>query len=355
MKQILLTLFALTASLNMAVADEALDPNYVYAEPTVVTNNEEIGSNLANYSFVCNNIQVNVTKGARYANNANTYFGVNAGESMTLTATQPMKAIVVNGFIKKYFEATASSGTIVYADAEDDEVEAEQVLAVTDINATTLTISCIKQLRCYSVSVYFVETPEITIGGGEDDYSFEWEPTEVTTMNLTFSELEVNDMTENLGYACTNLTFYNDDYEMDLSVFASTVEGETFLPAGTYPINDSYEANTVMASPGGYEDFDFPSYLITGFEQNELTGGWTYSTVYYLVGGSLEIVAIEGGVQMNIRAGSHFGSIINATYTQGADGIENTAAGSKATKMLRDGQLILNRGEASYTILGSKL
>ena len=229
----LLTLIALIASWCVAVAEETLDPNYEYSEPTIVTNSTEAGSNLVNYAFICNNVQVNVTKGARYANDANHYFGVNAGESVTFTTTQPMKAIVVKGYIKKFFEATASSGTIVFADAEDDEVEAEQVLAVTDIDATTLTINCVKQLRCYSVAVYFVETPEITIdNSSEDDYSYEWEPAEATTMNLTFDELEVSDLTDDLGYACTNLTLTNDDYEMELSVFASTIKDGTILPTG---------------------------------------------------------------------------------------------------------------------------
>ena len=99
MKHLLLSLLALLATATIVSADEALDPNYVYAEPTLVTNSEERGSNLIDYSFICNNVQVNVTKGARYA----TYFGVNADHSVTFTTTRPMKAIVVNGYIKKFF------------------------------------------------------------------------------------------------------------------------------------------------------------------------------------------------------------------------------------------------------------
>ena len=348
----LLTLIALIAGWCIAVADETLDPNYVYTEPTVVTNCVEIGSNLTNYSFICNNVQVNVTKGARYAD----YFGVNAGESVTFTTTQPMKAIVVNGFIKKDFDATASVGEIVYADASEAEVTAEQVLAVTNINATTLTINCVKQLRCYSVSIYFSSIPEISIEEEEDDYSFEWEPEEATTINLTFTDLDVLDMTENLGYACTSLYLSNDDYEMSLSVFTSTIEGETILPVGTYPINDSYEDNTVMASPGGYEDYDFPSYLITGFEYNEASNSWSYNTVYYLASGTMEVIGMEGGVQLEIHATTHFGSTVNATYIHSAgEAVEIVTTDSQTSKSLRNGQLLLQRGEATYTILGTEL
>ena len=357
MKKILLSLLALAAIVNMAVADEVLNPDYTYAEPTIVTNSEEIGSNLANYSFICNNVQVNCTKGARYAD----YFGVNAGEQITFTTTQPMKAIVVNGFVKKYFEATASAGEIAYVDAEEDAVTSEQVLAVTDINSTTLTISCVKQLRCYSVAVYFNENPEIDIEGGEeeDDYSFEWEPTEVTTINVSFDSLEVTDMTENLGYACTSLYLMSEEYEMELSVFASTVE-ETILPVGTYTINDSYEENTVMSSPGGYEEYDFPSYLITDFEQDAASGTWYYNTVYYLVSGTLEVVQVEGGGQLTIHATSHFGSTINAEYFFGEgepniDAVEHTSIATQAAKHLHGGQLYIERNGQLYDIVGRKL
>lgn len=358
MKKILLSLLALAAIVNMAVADEVLNPDYTYAEPTIVTNSEEIGSNLANYSFICNNVQVNCTKGARYAD----YFGVNAGEQITFTTTQPMKAIVVNGFVKKYFEATASAGEIAYVDAEEDAVTSEQVLAVTDINSTTLTISCVKQLRCYSVAVYFNENPEIDIEGGEeeDDYSFEWEPTEIKTINVTFDSIEVTDMTENLGYACTGLYLMSEEYEMELSVFASTIDSITILPIGTYAINDTYEANTVMASPGGYEEYDFPSYLITDFEQDQASGAWYYNTVYYLASGTLEIAEVEGGAQLTIHATSHFGSTINATYSIGAiqpdiDAVENTSIAVQAAKHLHDGQLYIERNGQLYDVIGRKL
>jgi len=351
-------LLALAAIVSGVVADEALDPGYTYSEPTEVTNSEDIGSNLANYSFICNNVQVNCTKGARY----DTYFGVNAGEQITFTTTQPMKAIVVNGYVKKYFEATASSGEIAFVDADEDAVESAQVLAVTDINSTTLTISCVKQLRCYSVSVYFVQNPDIDIEGGEDedDYSFDWESTEIKTINITFDSLEVTDMTENLGYACTGLYFISGEYEMELSVFASTIEGETILPLGTYPINDTYAENTVMASPGGYDDYDFPSYLITDFEQDAASGDWYYNTVYYLASGTLEVTAVEGGVAFNLNATTHFGSTINATYIHGegepnSDAVDNTTILPQATKRLHNGHLYIERNETTYSIEGLRL
>lgn len=337
--------------------DTQLDSTYVYAEPTMVVNTDSVGSN-REYSFVSNNILVHTTTGARVSQ----YFGVNAGNSITFTATQPMKAIVVNGFIKKGFEAEASSGEIAYADADEDNVEADQVLAVTDINATSLTIDCEKQMRCYSVAVYFQANPDsldIEPGGEDYEYSFEWEPTEKKTLSVTFDSIEVTPMTESLGYACTGLYLMSDDYEMELSVFVDT-DSLTILPAGTYPIDNSYTDNTVMASPGGNDEYDFPSYLITDFEQDAASGEWYYNTVYYLASGTLKVTRLEQGVLLAVDATSHFGSIIHATYTLGEgepveDAVQNTWTTPRATKLLRDGRLIIEHNGTKYNAAGIKL
>ena len=350
----------MVASFSFAIADEALDPNYEYLEPTIVINSAEVGSNLENYSFVCNNVQVRVTKGARYSD----YFGVNAGEKVTFTTTQPMKAIVVNGYIKKGFDATASSGSIDFADAEEEEVTAEQVLAVTDIDATTLTISCTKQLRCYSVAVYFQTIPDISIGEEEEsDYSYEWEPTEVVTMNVTIDSLAYLDMTESLGYGCTDIQLFDrqNNYMMDLTVYTASVADGTILPVGIYPINfDCYEegkdfTNTVAASVGGYDTYDFPSYFLTDVSYDE--NGRPYEYVpYYLVSGTLEVLAVEGGVQMNIHAASHFGSTINAVYFMGEgepfDAVGDAAVDCRAVKILRDGHLFIQHNGVLFSIGG---
>lgn len=353
MKRSLLTLLSLIASLCISWADDTLNPDYEYAEPTIVTNSEDIGSNLVNYSFVCNNVQVSVTKGARYA----AYFGVNAGESITLTATKPMKAIVVNGYIKKGFSATASSGVIVYANAEEDEVTAEQVLAVTDIQATTLTISCAKQLRCMEMSIYFEANPEININtGGEELYSYYWEPEEKTTFSLRFDSLQYIDMTDNLGYPCTSLLFSSEQAELTLAVFASTCDEGTILPAGTYTIDDSYTTGTVQASPGGDEYMDYPSYLATDFEIG--TDGNLLYNPYYLIGGTLSIKAVEGGAEFEVQGTTYNGSTVNAycLYREQPldDAVEDTTVAPRATKVLHGGHLYLRHGNKWYGINGTK-
>lgn len=345
---------------------EGLDADYAYAEPTIITNTENTGSNKP-YTFIQNNIKVNCTKGARYE----TYFSVNAGASLTFIATQPIKAIVVNGYVKKEFEAEASSGDIQYVDASEDEVSAEQVLAVTEVNNNILTLTCEKQLQCRSVAIYFTSTPEIHIDEGEDDYdySYEWEPEEQVTMDVTFDSIAYMDETEFLEYPCTDLKLFDrkNNYMLNLIVFVSTLDEEpetTILPTGTYPINYTYlesedYANTVQASVGGYEDYDFPSYFLTDVKYDE--SGYAYEYVpYYLVSGTLEVLAVEGGGQFEVHATTYNGSTINGTYFFGEgepnpeDEISNVTVGIKATKVLRNGHLLIERNGECFSVDGQR-
>jgi len=345
---------------------DGLEPDYEYDEPTIITNTENAGSNQA-YTFIQNNIKVSCTKGGRYE----AYFSVNADAKLTFIATKPIKAIVVNGYVKKAFEAEASSGEIHYVDASEDEVTAEQVLAVTEVNNNILTLTCEKQMRCYSVAIYFTSTPDIQIDEGEDeyDYSFEWEPKEQVTMNVTFDSIAYVDETEFLEYPCTDIKLFDrkNNYMLNLIVFVSTLEEEpktTILPVGTYPINYTYldsddYANTVQASVGGYEDYDFPSYFLTDVMYDE--EGLAYEYVpYYVVSGTFEVRAAESGGRFEVHATTYNGSTINGicSFVNGKpveDAVENVTSDRKATKVLRNGHLLIRRNGMIYGIGGEVL
>lgn len=138
----------------------SLNPDYVYAEPTAV-NVPDMTVQGDSYYFIDNNVMVSCTKGAVNSS----YFSVHAGFDMTFTATKAIKGIVINGFVKKEFTATSSAGKISYL-TPDEDTEGNPVVVLTDVNATSVTLSCVKQLRCYSVQVYFDANPEATVSGG---------------------------------------------------------------------------------------------------------------------------------------------------------------------------------------------
>lgn len=320
-----------------------LDPNYQYAEPTTVgvpTTQKTAGAQ----EFVENNIKVNISQGAIYAD----YFNCYAGKAITFTATKPIKAIVVKGLIKKGFSATVSAGVIDYADASEEDTEGDPVLIVTDINNTSVILNCVKQIRFYSIEFYFVENPDVEIGGGDGEYSYDWEPTDPTTFNLTFDTLEVSDMTEYLGYKAVYLSLLSEDAELDMVAFADYDE-RTGIAVGTYPLNFSYEEGTVEASVGGDDYYDYESYLITNFQ--EIEGKWYYDP-YYIVSGTLTVTSTG----MTLNATSYFGSTITATYTFPAPtAIEQVSENDKAVKTVENSRLVIRRDGKRYNVLGARL
>lgn len=335
-----------------------LDPNYTYAEPTVITPTVETGSNAA-YSFVQNNIRVDVTAGGQYED----YFGCNAGNKITFTATKNIKAVIVNGYIKKDFEATASSGEILYADASEDAVESDPVLAVLDVDSKTVTIECAKQMRCYSVEFYFEENPDLDeMGGGDDEYNFDFEPDEATTLNIKFTGILADDYSEFFGFDYTDIYFYceSDDYEMEVAAFAPFNE-ETVLAPGTYEINDSYEEGTVQASPGGDDMYDYPTYIATGFVYDEEYDEWSYTQSYYVVSGTLTVSKVDGGTKFELKGKTAKGSTVNATYLlpgEGTDAISNAkqeTASSVPSKRLRNGRVVIVKKDKVYDAAGSRV
>lgn len=331
--------------------EEKLDENYKYGEPTAVKTPGALDSNIK-YSFVQNNVRVSTTTGAL----TDTYFGCNAGQTITFETTRAMKGLVVEGLVKKGFSAEADNGDIEFLTDDEEDIDGGIVLAVKNIDSKTVSITCEKQMRCYGVEIYFDENPEVDLGGGEEgDYNFDWEPEEKSTFNLVFDEIDYEDYSEYLGYNCVNIYLDNDDFELELMVFAPVAEG-TVLAPGTYEISDSYEEGTVQASPGGDDEYDYPAVLMTGFTYYEDYDAWVYDTCYYLESGTLKVEVVEGGYQMTIDATSHYGSTLHGVFTcgEGTYGIETPQADVNETssKVLLNGQVVIRHQGKHYSVNG---
>lgn len=161
MKKIYSLLALMCFSVHIAAAtftlNSQLDPSYVYAEPTTIVAPNQIVQGAA-YDFIANNIAVSCTKGA-ITQSTTPYFSAHANYALTFTATKPIKGIRINGFVKAGFTATVDNGIITYI-SPAEATEANPVVVITDINNTSVTLSCVKQLRCYSVEFYFESNPE---------------------------------------------------------------------------------------------------------------------------------------------------------------------------------------------------
>ena len=130
------------------------EPEYVFVPDTQIFQKE--------YAFIDGNILVHCSKGSivEDSEDEDAYFGCQAGESLTFTATQNIKGIAIDGNVRKNFSATCDKGNISYLSDENMEVAEDPVLIICDINAKSVTISCDKNLSCYGVEVYFEENPD---------------------------------------------------------------------------------------------------------------------------------------------------------------------------------------------------
>lgn len=285
-----------------------LDESYTYAEPTRVVVNHEVCSNTS-YSFINNNILVETSAGAC----TDTYFSCNASNAITFTASKPIKAIEIAGYVKQYFEAEASSGELYYVDATDDGVEQDPVVVIIDVNSKSVTLNCEKQLRCNSVYVYFEENPDVDIDdddyGDDEELSYEWEP-EATTISFSGSDISYADYSDFFGFPYTGIFLMSEEAEAELTVFATAVE-KTVLPVGVYEISDSYEDGTLEASPGGDIEYDYPCVVTTNYEEIDDV---FYYDPFYLVSGTLTVADDPAGVKMVLNAKSYYGSTITATF-----------------------------------------
>ncbi len=342
-----------------------LDPNYKYSEPTTVTPNGVTGSNAA-YSFVKNNILVSCPMGGQHAGSetVTAYFGCNAGQTITFTAAKPIKGLVINGMVKKGFAADIDHGELLYVDAEDEDVENNPVLAVLDIDNTSVTITCEKQLRCYNVDFYFEENPELETSDDEEEYTYDWEPDDKTELNITYDELEYLDYTEFIGTPYIDMNFSSEEYEMEIEALVNSVAG-TVLPVGTYEISDSGEDGTLLASPGGTDTADYPAFIATDWIYDEEDEVYYYNKAYYLVKGTLKVEDDPAGVKMTLNATTAKGSTVKAVFTGKAinalegdptDAISHVKNNDKShDKVLSGNRIVIRKDGKTYGTMGVQL
>lgn len=149
-----------------------LDLAYVYTEPTTI-GVKDTTILKKEYAFIADNILVHCTQGSilKATDTTVAYFNCNAGERMTFTATRPIKGLAINGAVRKLFTATANKGKMSYLQPDEfyweDYQECEPVIIIKDIDSTAVTITCNKQLRCYSIQFYFEANPTAKIGCGD--------------------------------------------------------------------------------------------------------------------------------------------------------------------------------------------
>ena len=146
-----------------------LQTDYTYAEPTTVYPKDTTIIGNAEYAFIDNNILIYCNEGSILKEDLldeddphPAYFNCHANHSITFTATENIKGIEIDGFVRKAFNATCDpeTATIEYLTDSDYDMEGWPALVIRNINAKSVTLTCPKQLRCYAVRLFFQENPD---------------------------------------------------------------------------------------------------------------------------------------------------------------------------------------------------
>ena len=302
-------------------------------DPVIITAPDTVIEKTA-YTLSDQGVTIEVSYGSAYPaehsyNNIDqTYFACLASASMTISAKQNIQGIAINGWVKKNFSASCDHGTIDYLSDEYDDATGEPVLTISDIENSSVTITCNNQLRCFSVEVYFFENPGATQGEVMD------------TVRLTMTTVQALDYSED--------TLYSQEgaYSYWLSL----------APAEGYPQIwlDMYAAVKGDLS-GEYSlyDYNVGDYTYVQLSADELDYEYAYDQAFVITKNG-ENYHIEGYIIADNDVQYEFvydGPIALALPQE--EGVENVQSYDvQCTKVIRDGVLYIERNGVRYTLQG---
>lgn len=192
----------------------------------------------------------------------------------------------------------------------------------------------------------FVDLVKGEGGGSEGEFSYDYEPEEVSTFDVEMSTAEVEDYTAEFGVVAMYFESADGSYFASMELIISS---EDLVEPGEYQINDSEEEGTFFASPGGDDEYDYGCYFGVTFIDPE--DGKEYYYPYYLVSGNVTIT--ETGIQ--VQAKSYNGSTVKFTYVQPYDAVENTKLTDKLLKAIENGNVIIKSGNVIFDVNGQRI
>lgn len=173
---------------------------------------------------------------------------------------------------------------------------------------------------------------------------------EVDRTYTTDDQITITDYTQANGLITfeAESTTHND--AVVLYIFANHFDAEIGIPEGTYPINSSLQAGSVLASTGiNLEDNSVSPSLYYTFSDNFL------ETMYFFVEGEVKVMRNKiGKLHLEVNAINSYDIPIHITYNADSEGtaVDNVTVNSNATKVVENGQLIIIKEGVKYNILG---
>ena len=138
-----------------------------------------------------------------------------------------------------------------------------------------------------------------------------------------------------------------------LTFMVEAADAEINVPAGVYPIADTYEVGTVMSGMYDAEWGPMGSFYAEGGIDNE--GYFAVQKIWYMVNGTVTVENNEGYIKITAVATNSYGVPVNITYNAApATAVENTKVENGDTrKVVKDNQLYILKDGVKYNVLGA--
>lgn len=146
------------------------------------------------------------------------------------------------------------------------------------------------------------------------------------------------------GYDATTRASVSIEFNID------ALDPEIGIPAGTYPINDSWQPGTVSLSRGVQDGVVWPTYAAYGDPDGSLD-----VPVWLVQSGTVTVSNVDGHLYAELQGKNSCNRDVHVTLGDSTvDAIKAIPAApcAKNHKMLRDGQLLIKHGSRLYDVLG---
>lgn len=163
---------------------------------------------------------------------------------------------------------------------------------------------------------------------------------------ITGDDITLEDMTAENGTIFFDVM--TDNALMALYFYAEAADPEIVIPEGTYYIDDSQDYFSVNASDGSIGTY--PTFYATH-------NGMDFTSMYFFVSGTVEVVNKQGKLYMEINARNSYNVpahiIYDASVTTGM--LDTRVPTPDTQKVLRDGQLLIIRNGNAFNLLGARV
>ena len=191
----------------------------------------------------------------------------------------------------------------------------------------------------------------ITITSHYERKHLDWdaEDTPVERTYTTVDQMEIADFT-NEGYMVFSVDAQDQSDMVVLYLFTDTPDKEIGLPVGTYSINNTHVAGSVLASTGVNDDGSVsPSIYST-------TDGEYLDRMYFLVDGTVTVSKNKDNtLRLEVNAVNSYDIPVHIVYDGTATGLEDIQVETinGTTKVMTNGQLVIIRDGKIYNAMGT--